>query len=136
MCQRHGHCSQRRGDCVRLERRGKGPRADSAGYAASKAGVISLVRSAAIALAPFGIRVNAVCPGVVDTAMTQRIAAARAAEKGISVDEALHAVLDRVPLGRMETADEVADVIGFLLSDAASYVTGQALNACGGLEFD
>jgi hypothetical protein len=55
--------------------------------------------------------------GVVDTATTHRIAAARTAENGISVDEAIHAVLDRVPLGRMETADDVADVIGFLLSD-------------------
>ena len=68
-----------------------------------------------------------------DTAMTHRIAAARAAENGISVDEALRVVLDRVPLGRMGTADDVADVIAFLLSDAASYVTGQALNACGAL---
>lgn len=115
---------------------GRGPRADSAGYAASKAGVISVVRSAAVALASRQIRVNAVCPGVVDTAMTKSIAAARAEEHGISIEEALQPLMARIPLGRMQTTDDVADVVGFLLSDAASYVTGQALNACGGLEFD
>lgn len=115
---------------------GRGPRADSAGYAASKAGVISVVRSAAVALASRQIRVNAVCPGVVDTAMTQSIAAARAAAQNITVADALQPLIDRIPLGRMQTPDDVADVVTFLLSDAASYVTGQALNACGGLEFD
>ncbi len=115
---------------------GRGPRADSAGYAASKAGVISVVRSAAVALASQQIRVNAVCPGVVDTAMTQSIAAARASARGVSLEEALQALIDRIPLGRIQLAEDVADVAAFLLSDAASYVTGQALNACGGLEFD
>jgi NAD(P)-dependent dehydrogenase (short-subunit alcohol dehydrogenase family) len=115
---------------------GRGPRADSAGYAASKAGVISVVRSAAVALAPQQIRVNAVCPGIVDTTMTRRIAAVRAKERGITLEEALQSQVDRVPLGRMQRTNDVADVALFLLSDAASYVTGQALNACGGLEFD
>jgi NAD(P)-dependent dehydrogenase (short-subunit alcohol dehydrogenase family) len=115
---------------------GRGPRPDTAAYAASKAGVISVVRSAAVALAPNGINVNAVCPGVVDTPMTHRLAAARATEMGLSPEEALHLFLDRIPLGRMQRTDDVADVISFFLSDAASYVTGQALNACGGLEFD
>jgi NAD(P)-dependent dehydrogenase (short-subunit alcohol dehydrogenase family) len=68
--------------------------------------------------------------------MTHRLAAARATEMGLSPEESLHLVLDRIPLGRMQRTDDVADVISFLLSDAASYVTGQALNACGGLEFD
>ena len=115
---------------------GRGPRPDLAAYAASKAGVISVVRSAAVALAQHGIRVNAVCPGVVDTDMTRLTQQERAQQLGITEDEALAALTAKIPLGRIQTTDDVADVIGFLLSPQASYVTGQALNACGGLEFD
>lgn len=115
---------------------GRGPRADAADYAASKAGVISLVRSAAVALAPFRVTVNAICPGVVETQMTQRNAAQRARSGGKSTDDALRDLADRIPLGRTQTVSDVADVVSFLLSPAAGYVTGQALNACGGLEFD
>jgi NAD(P)-dependent dehydrogenase (short-subunit alcohol dehydrogenase family) len=115
---------------------GRGPRPDAAAYAASKAGVISLVRSAAVALAGYGINVNAVCPGVVDTEMTRRIARDRARLKGISQEEALEQLVRTIPLGRLQQTDDVVDVISFLLSPSASYVTGQALNACGGLEFD
>jgi NAD(P)-dependent dehydrogenase (short-subunit alcohol dehydrogenase family) len=115
---------------------GRGPRAEATAYAASKAGVISVVRSAAVALARDGVTVNAVCPGVVDSPMTYQNAQGRADALGISADEALARLVDRIPLGRMQTADDVADVALFLCSDAAGYVTGQALNACGGLEFD
>lgn len=114
---------------------GRGPRADAADYAASKAGVISLVRSAAVALAPFQITVNAVCPGIVETEMTERNAAQRAEREGGSTTDALRQLADRIPLRRMQTVSDVADVVSFLLSPAG-YVTGQALNACGGLEFD
>ena len=114
----------------------RGPRADSADYAASKAGVISLVRSAALALAPQGIRVNAVCPGVVDTPMTQRNAQGRAERDGRTPQDVLDALVATVPLGRMARADEVAGVVVRLLGDEFGYVTGQALNVCGGLEFD
>jgi NAD(P)-dependent dehydrogenase (short-subunit alcohol dehydrogenase family) len=115
---------------------GRGPRPDAAAYAASKAGVISVVRSAAVALARSGITVNAVCPGVVDTDMTRTNARERARQEGITEQTALQRLLDRVPLGRIQTPTDVADVTLFLLSRAGSYVTGQALNACGGLEFD
>jgi len=114
---------------------GRGPRADAADYAASKAGVISLARSAAVALAPYRITVNAVCPGVVDTDMTRRNAAQRARGEGITPDAALARLAGRIPLGRLQNVSDVADVVSFLLSQAAGYVTGQALNACGGLEF-
>ena len=115
---------------------GRGPRADSSDYAASKAGLISLVRSAAASLAAANIQVNAVCPGVVDTPMTYGIHRQRAARRGISVEESLAGLADTIPLGRIESPREVAEVIWFLLSDAASYITGQALNVCGGLAFD
>lgn len=115
---------------------GRGPRPDLTAYAASKAGVISVVRSAAVALAPHAITVNAICPGVVDTEMTRHTQQQRAAELGISEQEAMQRLAGRIPLGRIQTTDDVADVIVFLLSPQASYVTGQALNACGGLEFD
>jgi NAD(P)-dependent dehydrogenase (short-subunit alcohol dehydrogenase family) len=98
--------------------------------------VISLVRSAALALAEHGIRVNAVCPGVVDTEMTRAIHRQKAEIDGITPEESFARQAAKIPLGRIETPQEVARVAGFLLSDESSYVTGQALNVCGGLEMN
>ncbi len=115
---------------------GRSGRPNVVDYAASKAGVISLVRSAALALAPHGITVNAVCPGVVDSDMTRTVHSGRAALKGITVEESLAAMVNTIPLGRIQTPADVADVVAFLLSDDAGYMTGQSLNVCGGLEMD
>jgi NAD(P)-dependent dehydrogenase (short-subunit alcohol dehydrogenase family) len=115
---------------------GRSGRPNVVDYAASKAGVISVVRSAALALARHGINVNAVCPGVVDTPMTRDIHVGRAQLAGITVEESLNSMLKTIPLGRIQTPDDVADVVLFLLSDAANYVTGQAINADGGIEMD
>lgn len=115
---------------------GRGGRAILADYAASKAGVISLTRSAALALAPHGITVNAVCPGVVETPMTRRLHEERSRISGKTPEESLADMVKTIPLGRIETVDDVANAIVFLLSEEGSYITGQALNVCGGLEFD
>jgi NAD(P)-dependent dehydrogenase (short-subunit alcohol dehydrogenase family) len=92
-------------------------------YASSKAGVIAFTRHAAAELASDGIRVNCVCPGAVETPMYHAIA-----------DPDARLVLEsRVPLGRAGRPEEIASVICFLLSDAASYMTGQIVDVNGGM---
>lgn len=115
---------------------GRGGRADQAAYAAAKAGVISLTRSAALALAPYGITVNAVCPGVVDTPMTREVHRGRARILKITPGESLARMTAKIPLGRVEVPDDVANAVSFLCSPDAGYITGQALNVCGGMEMD
>jgi NAD(P)-dependent dehydrogenase (short-subunit alcohol dehydrogenase family) len=96
-------------------------------YSASKAAVINLVQTSAAQLAGAGVRVNAVCPGLVETGMTRPIFdAVRAAGKE-------HKIGQLNPLRRAGDASEIAEVIAFLASDAASYVNGQAIAVDGGL---
>lgn len=95
-------------------------------YAASKAGMLGFVRSAALELAPRGIRINAVLPGVI--ASPQSRDPVNSAGEGGLVSSAA-----RIPLGRVGEPEDIADVIRFLLSLAARYVTGQGLVADGGL---
>jgi NAD(P)-dependent dehydrogenase (short-subunit alcohol dehydrogenase family) len=115
---------------------GRSGRADQAPYAAAKSGVISLTRSAALAFAAQGITVNAVCPGVVDTPITRKIHEDRAKALGITPEESLSRMVARIPLGRLETPDDVAGAVSFFCSSDAGYITGQALNVCGGMEMD
>ncbi|MBI3244505.1 MAG: glucose 1-dehydrogenase [Chloroflexi bacterium] len=115
---------------------GRGGRPDQTPYAAAKAGVISLTRSAALAFASFGITVNAVCPGVVDTPLTRKIHEDRAQALGITPEESLARMIARIPLGRIESPDDIAGAVSFLCSPDAAYITGQALNVCGGMEMD
>ena len=113
---------------------GKRGRADAVDYTASKAAVVSVVQSLAMALAP-KVQINAVCPGVVDTAMTPKIHKARAKRAGITEEESVDALVATIPMGRIQTTDDVARAVQYFLSDEADYVTGQALNVCGGLIF-
>ena len=115
---------------------GRSGRPDQAHYAAAKAGVISLTQSAALSFASQGINVNAVCPGVVDTPMTNSIHEIRAEALGITPAESMARMVARIPLGRVETTDDVARAVSFLCSPDASYITGQALNVCGGMEMN
>ncbi|GAA2432007.1 SDR family NAD(P)-dependent oxidoreductase [Actinomadura vinacea] len=99
---------------------------DHAHYAAAKAGVLGLVRSLGVELAPRGIRVNAVIPGLIETPQSLD------AENSLGPD-GLRAAARGIPTGRVGRAAEVAGVIRFLTSDEASYVTGQQLVVDGGL---
>jgi D-sorbitol dehydrogenase (acceptor) len=105
---------------------------DMAIYAASKAAVMSLTRSMALALASQGVRVNAVAPGIVDTDMWTLIDSRRAAIEGVARGEPFRQRVSSIPLGRPATVDDVADVAHFLFSDGARYITGQTWQVDGG----
>jgi 3-oxoacyl-[acyl-carrier protein] reductase len=96
--------------------------AGQANYSAAKAGLIGLTKAAARELAHWGILVNAVAPGLIETDMTTALTA-----------EARDALLAQVPLKRIGAAREVAEMVGFLAGDGAAYVTGQVFHVNGGL---
>ena len=101
-------------------------------YCATKAAVVSYTQSAALAMAPYGIRVNAIAPGVIDTPMWQQVDALFARYEGLQPGEKKAAVGKAVPLGYMGRPDQVAGAAVFLASDEASYITAQTLNVDGG----
>lgn len=106
---------------------------EAAIYAASKAAIVSITRSFAYALASRPIRVNAVCPGIIDTTMQDRVVADVARIRGTTSDNLIQARLSTVPLARTASPDECAGLVRFLLSDEAGYMTGQAVNFSGGM---
>ena len=95
-------------------------------YVASKHAVVGLTKAAALEYARDGIRVNAVCPGMIDTPMVQRLIGGRDAEYEASIPV-------RQPIGRLGTPEEIAESVTWLCSDAASLVTGLAMAVDGGL---
>jgi D-sorbitol dehydrogenase (acceptor) len=101
-------------------------------YCATKAAVVSYTQSAALAMAPYGIRVNAIAPGVIDTPMWQQVDALFARYEGLQPGEKKAAVGRAVPLGYMGRPGQVAGAAVFLASDEASYITAQTLNVDGG----
>jgi NAD(P)-dependent dehydrogenase (short-subunit alcohol dehydrogenase family) len=102
-------------------------------YNASKAAVISITKSLALAHSSDGIRVNCVCPGFVETDMWTLVAREQGALMGLSPEEFTRQRVAQIPLGRMERPEDVANVIGFLASPRAAYMTGQAINVTGGV---
>jgi meso-butanediol dehydrogenase / (S,S)-butanediol dehydrogenase / diacetyl reductase len=111
----------------------RGGQAYMAHYSASKAGVISITRTAAQVLAPDRITSNCVCPGAVDTPMWTKIDAEWSKVEGWQTGEAWKRRTSSIPLGRPETAADVAGVVSFLASRDSDYMTGQAVNVDGGI---
>jgi NAD(P)-dependent dehydrogenase (short-subunit alcohol dehydrogenase family) len=107
--------------------------ASNAAYAASKGAVISLTKMAAQQLGRFNINVNAICPGVTRTELGARNAVARAAERGITVEELFAQQEAAIPIRRANTPDDIAAMAVFLASPGARNVTGQSYNVDGGL---
>jgi NAD(P)-dependent dehydrogenase (short-subunit alcohol dehydrogenase family) len=106
-------------------------------YSASKAGVINITQSRALELAPSGINVNAVCPGLIWSAMWDAISGRWGQEredlKGLTHREIFERqVKERIPLGREQTPEEIGHAVAFLASDYAASITGQAINVSGG----
>jgi 3-oxoacyl-[acyl-carrier protein] reductase len=97
--------------------------AGQSSYAASKAGIIGFTKSVAAELGSRNIRCNAIAPGFVETDMTHYL------KEG----EAAKSFLDKIPLGRFGSAEEIANVALFLASDLSSYITAQVVSVCGGL---
>lgn len=105
----------------------------SAEYSASKSGLIGLTRSVAMELAPYGVTVNAVCPGNTLTGMVRRVSAVIGARDGMTSDEWLAMRARDCPLGRLAQPWEMAGVVAFLASEDSRYLTGQALEVDGGM---
>jgi meso-butanediol dehydrogenase / (S,S)-butanediol dehydrogenase / diacetyl reductase len=102
-------------------------------YAATKAAVVSITRTAAQALAPSHVTSNCICPGVVDTPLWKKLDSDLAEIEGLPLGEAWQRRTSGIPLGRPEQAEDVAGVISFLSSRDSDYMTGQAVIVDGGL---
>jgi 3-oxoacyl-[acyl-carrier protein] reductase len=109
----------------------------SAGYCASKFGVIGLVKTLALELASYKINVNAISPGTVITNLRDSFHIEKGQAESITIDEAIkrdyQKLTEGIPLGRVGTTEEIADLALFLVSDQSKYITGEAINITGGV---
>lgn len=113
-------------------RAGKRPLPTCSAYSTSKAGLIMLTKCLAVEYGPRGIRANAVCPGQILTEMNLARYAREAAAQKTTAEAVMARAVETVPLGRIGMPDDVGKLTAFLLSDASSYMTGQAVNITGG----
>ncbi|MBV9446035.1 MAG: SDR family NAD(P)-dependent oxidoreductase [Streptosporangiaceae bacterium] len=102
-------------------------------YSAAKHGVVGFTKALGLELAKTGVTVNAVCPGYVETPLAERVRQGYAAYYNVTEDNILERFQAKIPLGRYSAPEEVAGMVGYLVSDTAASVTAQAINVCGGL---
>ena len=115
---------------------GKSGNSHYAAYCASKFGIIGLTQSVAIEFAKENIRVNALCPGVVFTPLWKDMIEDYAKKRNMAVGEVKPYLESNIPMGRLCTPNDIADVAAFLASDEAAYITGQSINISGGSVMD
>jgi NAD(P)-dependent dehydrogenase (short-subunit alcohol dehydrogenase family) len=126
---------QRSGRIVNTaSQRGKLAREEESAYSSSKAAIISLTQAAALELGPFGVTVNAVCPGAILTPMlVDGFSKVVRGGRELTADEAIDEyVADAIPMGRIGTPEDMAAMVSWLVSSDASFTTGSALNLTGG----
>ena len=126
---------QRSGNIVSISSvAGRSGKANMTHYCSTKFGVIGFSQSLALELAPFDVRVNSVCPGIVRTQMWEVELGEISEAKGISIEEAWEMVLSGIPLHRSQLPEDIGAAVAFLASPLAKNITGQALNVDGGFE--
>jgi NAD(P)-dependent dehydrogenase (short-subunit alcohol dehydrogenase family) len=103
-------------------------------YSASKFAVIGLTQGLAKEMAPYDVRVNAVCPGVVRTPLWEPLLEQLSATKGITREQAWLEFVDGIPLGRPQEPDDIGEAVAFLASERARNMTGQGINVTGGMQ--
>ena len=103
-----------------------------AAYSASKVGILGLTRVMAVEWGPHGITVNAICPGNIETEMLRDVFEHRGALQGVTAEDVIARIESKTPAGRLGMPSDVAAMVLFLASSAVEYVTGQAINVCGG----
>ena len=113
---------------------GQNPAALVAAYNVAKAGVISLTKTLAMELAAYGVRVNAVSPGPVYTDFNRRVMAQRCKSLNLTEDQMIERIRGSIPLGRWGEATDIANMVAFLCTARASWITGEVLRVSGGLE--
>lgn len=112
---------------------GKRPNAGRAAYAASKTALIGLTRTLALEAGAYGIRVNLVTPGAVDSERFQAVIEQLAATRGISKEDLLQEAVSGSPLGRLVQPEHVAALVTFLIGDSAASITGEDINVSAGM---
>ena len=105
-------------------------------YSASKFAVVGFTQALAREMGPHGIRVNCVCPGFVKTSMQEREIVWEGKLRGMKPDDVRKEYIALTPLGRLQEAEDVADIVLFLASDLSRFLTGEAINASGGVTMD
>lgn len=135
LIERHREGQGSGGRIINIASRGaKVPTPDFAAYTSSKHGLLGLTRVAALELGAYGVTVNAVCPNHVTTGLGARQNAHRGARMGLDPEGVLAYRRGQIPLGRVGQPNDTAEACVFLASDAAAYITGEAMNVSGGEE--